>query len=211
MGFRFAILAGLMALPAAAQAQAPTPTPDPLMPKVLVDDPLAPDNLLSGYVLPLIVVNVVGVEYERVVHPALGGIAVRGHLDYIFLGVFDLLGTGIGGHWVYYVPVNIQLDPKMPSGPPAGPFLGAGIDLTLWRGRYFGPGSYDAKISGVSFEPNVYAGYRVIAQHFFIAPRAGFGFAFGGAKYKDSAGNREYYSRGRDFELHFDLVLGVCW
>jgi len=202
-------------LAAAAQEPAPEPTPaethDPLRPKVVIDDPLSPDNLVSGYLLPLVVVNVVGAEYERVVHPALGGIALRGHLDYIFLGVFDVFGAGIGGHWVYYVPINVQLDPKMPSGPPAGPFLGMGLDVTYWRGRYFGPGDYSAKLTGVSFEPNVYAGYRVIVEHFFLAPRAGIGFAFGGAKYRDAAGNREYYSRGRDLELHFDLVLGVCW
>ncbi len=173
--------------------------------------PSPPENLLSGYILPLLVVNTVGVEYERVIHPAIGGIAMRAHTDYVFLGLFDMFGAGAGVHYVYYVPLAIQLDPKLATGGPAGPFVGVGADVTWWQGRFFGSGPYEAKVRGLSIEPNFYLGYRLIIEKLFIAPRAGLGYGFRGARYRDASGDRQYYSRGRGIELHADFVVGLAF
>ena len=188
---------------ASAQSADPSPAPTALAP--------APENLVSGYILPLLIVNTVGVEYERVIHPAIGGIATRGHMDYVFLGLFDMFGVGAGLHYVYYVPLAIQLDPSLPSGGPAGPFVGIGTDVTWWQGRFFGSGPYETKVRGLSIEPNFYVGYRLIIDKLFIAPRAGLGYGFRGARYRDTSGDRQYYSRGRGIELHADFVVGLAF
>ena len=191
----------------AQETQDPAPAATPESP----ESPQAPPNLVSGSLVPLIVVNTVGVEYERMLHPTLGGIAVRGHLDYVFLGIFDAAGVGVGVHYVFYLPFGVEIDPKISSAAPAGPFVGIGADVTHWRGRFFGVGDYSARLSGTSFEPNVYGGYRVLLDQLFIAPRAGIGWGFYGARYRDSNGDREYWGRGHGFELHFDLVVGVAF
>lgn len=196
------LILGLGSGSASAQSPAASPAPPPRA---------APENLVSGYILPLLVLNTVGVEYERVLHPAVGGIAGRAHMDYVFLGIFDMFGIGAGVHYVYYVPLNIQLDPNQPSGAPAGPFVGVGTDVTWWQGRFFGAGPYEARVRGLSVEPNFYVGYRLIIEKLFIAPRAGLGYGFGGGRYRDDAGNRAFYSRGNGVDLHVDFVVGLAF
>src|SRR3954469_194468 len=92
------VAACFAAVPAHAHAQEPTPMPEPT--PVLA--PLAPQgqtwNLISGEVVPLIVIDYFQLEYERVLSPSLGGIAIRGRADYLYLGVFSLGDIGAGVH-----------------------------------------------------------------------------------------------------------------
>lgn len=195
-----------------AFAQSPEPSLEPAPAPAPAAAPRpAPENLVSGSILPLIVVNTIGVEYERVIHPAIGGIAGRAHMDYVFLGVFDMFGIGAGVHYVYYVPFNVALDSSTSTAAPAGPFVGVGTDVTWWQGRFFGAGPYEARARGLSVEPNFYVGYRLILEQLFIAPRAGLGYGFGGARYRDNAGNRQYYSRGNGVDLHVEFVVGLAF
>lgn len=207
---RLALAVASVLVLAAPPLFAQEPEPSPAATPVLNPPPPAGEtrNLISGEIVPLVVINYLQLEYERVLDPSLGGIAVRGRADYLWVGVFSLGDVGAGVHYDMYLPWLVH-DASNPTGP-GGAFMQFGADAQWWRGT-FHAASYRSTVSGWDVEPNVYAGYRIVLGNFFLAPRAGVGYAIGGAHYVDDNGVKAYVARTRGLRGHLDLMLGLAW
>jgi hypothetical protein len=220
--FAFAISLGAAAVPAIAHAQdtegsstVPEAMPTPYPGATPVTHPPPPEgeigNMASGEIVPLYVLDYLQVEYERVLIPGVGGVAFRGRADYLNLGLFDLSDFGMGVHADAYLGDFLHLDKWSNPATPSGFFLQPGFDAQYWRGTFKGTAGYRSEISGTDVEPNLYGGYRLVVHHLFVGPRVGLGYAIGGARYVDDAGDRVYVSRTRGARVHFDLMLGLAW
>lgn len=203
-----AVTVALVAAASPARAQEPPPSAPPVENAAPAPARAQAWNLISGEIVPLVVVNYLQVEYERVLSPRYGGIAVRGRADYIWFGLFSIGDVGGGLHYDFYLP-SLLRDPQNVNGP-GGAFVQVGGDAHWWRGT-FHSGSYRATVSGFDGEPNVYAGYRIVLGNFFLAPRGGLGYAIGGAHYVDVQGRKAYVGTTRGVRVHLDLMLGLAW
>jgi len=100
-----------------------------------------------------------------------------------------------------------------PPAPPGGPLLGLGVSATRWDGRYRESG-FHSRLTGSAIEPNAWLGYRLVIGGFFLEPRAGAGWAFGGAHYETASGRRVAYhgfATIGPFTPHGSLVVGLAW
>lgn len=186
-------------------APAPTPSTASLPAAAAAPKGDTPYNLLSGELYPFIILDTIQLEYERVITPTLGGVAVRARTDLFYIGIFYLVDFGTGLHYTFYIPLSAN------DHGPGGLIAQAGGDIKYWHGRFYGPAGYSATVNGVAVEPNVYVGYRLMAQQFFVTPRVGLGYSIGGGRYTDDAGNRVFADRTHGFHTHFDIMLGIAF